>query len=243
MAATIYQKKVEDVTKEERELGKRGILGCGYGMGHVKFEETCRVQAKLELPEGLAERAVTAYRTKYRTVVLLWQGMEAAAKEAIETKKPVKCGKVVWGVADGFLFCRLPAGRCLAYYDPKIEMVKTSWGEMKPTITHMGMNSVTRQWERQSTYGGKLAENVTQAVARDVMANAMLNCEAEGFKINLTVHDELLTEVDLCGVDFEAHALERPMIAAFEKVMTTLPAWAEGLPVKAEGWVGRRYSK
>lgn len=240
MAATIYQVPVEKVTKEQRELGKRGILGCGYGMGAEKFRETCRIQAGLILPEGMAERAVEAYRTKYRTVAVLWQLQELAAKQAIETKKPIRCGKVTWGVHDGFLFCRLPSGRCLAYYDPKIEMVETSWGEKRPAVTHMGMNSVTRKWERQSTYGGKIVENITQAVARDVMANAMLNCEAEGFKVVLTVHDELLTEKVRSQSELwdKCHTVD-----ALEKIMTTLPAWAEGLPVKAEGWTGWRYRK
>ena len=111
------------------------------------------------------------------------------------------------------------------------------------SITHMGMNSVTRTWERQSTYGGKIVENLCQAVARDLMANAMINAEAAEFKVVLTVHDELLTEVNLYGVDFEAHALEWPTKALFEKIMTDLPAWAAGLPVKAEAWTGKRYLK
>ena len=231
MATTIYGVELSKVTKDQRDLGKRGILGCGYGMGAEKFKDTCRVQARIEISDEMAQRVIQAYRTKYRTVSVMWQLQELAAKQAIQTKKPVRCGKVLWAVHDDFLFCRLPSGRCIAYYEPKIGPVTTSWGEEKMSITHMGMNSVTRRWERQSTYGGKIVENITQAVARDLMAEAMLRCEAHGYKVVLSVHDELLTERNTGDVK------------EFENLMTQLPAWAEGLPVRAEGWTGGRYLK
>ena len=231
LAASIYGVPKEGISPAQRDLGKRGVLGCGYGMGAVKFKQTCMDFARVEISEELAERVIQTYRAKYRTVAVMWQMQELAAKQAIETKKPVRCGKVLCGVHDGFLFCRLPSGRCLAYYDPKIEMMKTSWGEMKHTITFMGMNSITRSWERQTTYGGKLVENITQAVARDVMAAAMIRCEKAGYKINLTVHDELLSET------------QNGNVKDFERLMCILPDWAVELPVKAEAWSGTRYKK
>lgn len=237
MATTIYGVPLESVTKEQRELGKQGILGCGFGMGWEKFIVTCWTKARIRLDEELSKRTVNAYRTKYRTVAVFWQLQELAAKQAIETKKPVRCGKVLWAVHDGFLFCRLPSGRCLAYYDPKIEPVQTSWGEMRPAVTYMDMNSQTKQWERQSTYGGKLAENITQAVARDIMAEAMLRVEAAGFKMALTVHDELLSE------RFVGKSCMNEIQRQFQELMVTPPAWAVGLPIRAEAWHGRRYTK
>lgn len=245
LAATIYNKPAANVTPAERDLGKRGILGCGYGMGAVKFKQTCMDFARVDISEELAERVISTYRSKYRTVAVLWQLQEVAAKQAIETQKPVRCGKVLWAVHDGFLFCRLPSGRNLAYYDPKVEPVETSWGEMKASVTFMGLNSVTKQWERTSTYGGKIVENLCQAVARDVMAHAMLNCEAAGFKVVLTVHDELLTEADIRDRHIVQYgeSRESELKKRFEKIMTNLPAWAVGLPVRAEAWTGRRYAK
>lgn len=231
LATAIYSVPFDAVTKEQRELGKRGILGCGYGMGHVKFRQTCWDFARVRIDEKLAERVVTTYRTKYRSVAVLWQLQEMAAKQAVETNKLVRCGKVLWGVHDGFLFCRLPSGRCLAYYDPKIQPVKTSWGEEKPALTFMAVNPKTKQWERDSTYGGKIVENITQAVARDIIAEAMLRSETAGYKVVLTVHDELLTEAKFGDVN------------EFGKLMVTAPAWAEGLPIKAETWTGGRYQK
>jgi DNA polymerase len=134
-------------------------------------------------------------------------------------------------VKDGYLFCALPSGRLLAYFDPKVEPNETSWGEVKDTVTYMSVNSVSKKWERTKTYGGKIVENLCQAVARDLMAEAMLRVESAGYKVVLTVHDEILTEAT--GGD----------VKKFETLMAELPAWAAGCPVKAEGWQGKRYQK
>lgn len=243
LATKIYSVPLDKVTPPQRDLGKRGILGCGYGMGAEKFEKTCWDFARVKITKELAERVVSVYRTQYRTVPVLWQLQELAAKEALETKRTVRCGKVIWGVHDGFLFCRLPSGRCLAYYDPKIAPVKTSWGETKMALTYMALNSMTKQWERDATYGGKIVENITQAVARDVMAEAMLRCEKAGFKVVLTVHDELLTEANLGPAGNKDPDTIEHHRQKFQGNMATPPAWAVGLPIKAEAWTGKRYKK
>ena len=98
----------------------------------------------------------------------------------------------------------------------------------------MGTNSFKGgKWERQTTYGGKLVENLTQATARDLMAEAMLRLDQAGYEICLTVHDEIVAYVD--ENDNDLHK--------FEKIMVELPAWAKGCPVAAEGWSGKRYKK
>lgn len=232
MAANIYGVPVAQVTKAQREMGKRAILGCGYGMGVKKFKDTCQLFARVEVSEELADKAVTAYRDKYRTVPIMWRSQEYAAKEAVMQKgKPVKCGRITWMTKGKFLYAALPSGRLLSFYDPKIEVHETSWGEKKDTVTYMSVNSVSKQWERTKTYGGKITENLCQAVARDLMAEAMLRCEKAGYKICLSVHDELLCERVGGSVD------------EFENLMSELPAWAKGCPVKSEGWSGSRYSK
>lgn len=232
LATTIYTKKLEDITKDEREMGKRGILGCGYGMGKDKFQATCWQFARVQISAELADRVVTAYRDKYRTVVGMWRNQEFAVKEAIENPgKTVPCGRVHWKVQGRYLLCALPSGRLLSYFDPAIEMMETSWGEMKPTITYWSVDSMTKQWAKTKTYGGKLTENLCQAVARDLMAEAMLRVEAAGYNVVLSVHDELLAE--RAGGSVEE----------FENLMATRPDWAKSLPVKAEGWHGKRYQK
>lgn len=230
-----------EIDKAKRDLGKRGILGCSYGMGHKKFKETCETFG-LTIEQELAERVVQTYRQKYYPVVKFWYAQEAAAIEAVQTGRIVKCGKITWGVHGRFLYAKLPSGRCLSYFDPRIAIGETPWGEKKSQLSYMAVNSVTRKWERERTYGGKIAENLTQAVARDLMASAMLGAERRGYKMLLSVHDELIAE-------FPDSAKERRIAyyqddtPDFEKIMTTKPEWAEGLPVNAEVWDGHRYEK
>ena len=106
------------------------------------------------------------------------------------------------------------------------------WGGEKPVLYFNGVG-LNKQWSRQTTYGGKLTENLVQAVARDLLAEAMLRLESRGYQLILSVHDELVAEVK-SGI---ASAEE------FESIMCELPAWAEGCPVDAEGWVGSYYRK
>ena len=139
-------------------------------------------------------------------------------------------------VVGSFLFCRLPNGRRLAYPFPYMKLKKTLWGSMKDTLHFKGVDSITRKWCTQTTYGGKLVENIIQAISRDIMANAMMNIQnsPENFKMILTVHDELVTEYE---GDLEDPVLE------LETLMSDTPQWAEGFPVEAEGWIGKRYKK
>ena len=110
----------------------------------------------------------------------------------------------------------------------------TPWGAEKESLTFMGMNTYTRKWERQTTYGGSLVENITQAIARDIMAEAMMRCEQSGVYVPvLTIHDEVVAEA-LRG-DGSVHD--------FEQLVAKCPEWAPGCPIAAEGWAGVRYRK
>ena len=102
---------------------------------------------------------------------------------------------------------------------------------MRPQLTFMGINSYTRKWERQHTYGGSLVENIVQAIARDIMAAAMQRCETAGYDVVLTVHDELVAE----GTHGD--------IKEFEALVAEVPDWAEGMPIAVEGFTTRRYRK
>lgn len=248
MANYIYRRS--DITKkgapQEYDLGKRTVLGCGFGMGWEKFRdntyaETAKIGKPVRLSDELAKRAVDGYREKYAAVPRMWYEIEAAALAAVRT--PGQCyaacgGKVLWGMSVDrrFLVCRLPSGRYLWYWKPSTQMAKTPWGADKLTLFYWGKHPKTGEWCQLKTYGGALTENVTQAVARDIMANGMLKAEAAGFEMILTVHDELLAE-----------ATQGPQGAKkldeFMALMCGLPTWAKGFPVVAEGWVGARYRK
>lgn len=220
----------ESIDQKQRFLGKQCILGCGYGMGHVKFQATCASYG-VEVPLELAETAIKSYRSKYHSITRLWKKQEKAALFAVETGKFVAEKPLVWSKEGEFLFCRLPSGRRIAFHNPRIEQTNTPWGEVKDSLVYDSINSVNRQWAETRTYGGKIVENVVQGIARDVMAEAMYRCEKAGYQVVLSVHDELLTEKADGSVE------------EFENIMSHVPQWAKGMPISVEGWEGKRYLK
>lgn len=179
----------------------------------------------------LCKYTVDTYRTRYPEVPAMWKAQEAAAITAVRTGNAIQCGVVTWKVVGRFLKCRLPSGRCLNYCDPEIKLAKTSWGETRPSIRFMGQDSKTKRWTRQATYGGKLTENITQAIARDVLVFATLTlAEKRDYDLVLSVHDEILVEADYGVGDREE----------FEEMMKGMPACMIGCPIDAEA---KRYSR
>jgi DNA polymerase len=151
----------------------------------------------------------------------------------------LKCSYLV---TRGFLWCRLPSGRCLAYGKPEIRAIEVPWAdqtlpqekrETKPTPTALGVNSVTKKWERFGLYGGLAFENIVQAIARDILANGIVRAEAADYPVVAHVHDEIITELPRGTGDLDA----------FCRLICDLPAWAAGLPLSASGWRGKRYRK
>jgi DNA polymerase len=168
-----------------------------------------------------------AWREAHANVKQFWADLGDAVRGAIDSPGVTlrcRCLKVR---RDGkWLRIGLPSGRYLCYPDPQVDE--------KGTISYMGMNQYTRAWCRLTTYGGKLAENVTQAVARDVMAANMPEVEAHGYDIVLSVHDELITETD---------DVEERNAGELSSILATVPDWAEGLPLAAAGFDAYRYKK
>lgn len=189
-------------------------------------------------PETMtAVKVVAAYRAKFWRVKQLWDDCESAAIRAVlQPGRSVRAGRVSYryDAAARFLYATLPSGRRLAYPDPDVTDREMPWGAIKPSLSYMGVNAFTRKWSRQTSYGGLLVENCTQAVARDLMAAAMLRCEQSGvYRPVLSVHDELIAEADLGAGS----------VAEFEALMAACPRWAADCPVEAEGWCGPRYRK
>jgi DNA polymerase len=139
---------------------------------------------------------------------------------------------VTFGVSNGFLYCRLPSGRALAYKNPRLRRVMTPWGQEKFQLVFDGLDDKKR-WVAEDTYGGKLVENIVQAVARDLMVEGMFRVEAAGYAILLTVHDEVISEIAEAAGD----------LSEYERLLAEEPDWAKGCPVKAKGWRGKRYRK
>jgi DNA polymerase bacteriophage-type len=233
MATDIWAKPFTKKDKKERGTGKIAILGLGYQMGWQKFQATA-LKAGVVLTDDFAQEIVRVYREKRWRVKQMWWDQEAAAIAAVNSGNRVRSGYIHWLLDDGFLRCELPSGRWLSYPNPEISQRQTPWGELKDTLTYEGMNQYSRKWQRQVSYGGMLVENITQAVARDLMAEAMLRCENSGLYVPvLSVHDELIAEAKL----------GEGSVHEFEQLMAECPEWADGCPVAAEGWAGLRYRK
>ena len=236
MASTIYHRVCTKDDAKERQLGKATILGCGFQMGASRFVDTAALYG-ITIDEDFSKGVVDAYRAKYPKVKTLWYDMEQAAVDALHRDNegiPVECGRVEWLLDGRFLYCVLPSGRRLAYPNPQLTPRKTPWGETKMQLSYMGVDAHTRQWKRQTSYGGLLTENVVQSVARDILAEALTRLEASGvYRPVLSVHDEAISEA----------SLKEGSDAEYEALITKNPGWSLGLPIAAESWHGTRYRK
>lgn len=213
----------------ERQLGKQSVLGCGFGMGGPKFRITCAGYG-IDISEPEAKRIVDLYRTTYYNVKNYWYDMERAMMEAYHAPgKLAVCKGIGWIYIKerDAIFCRLPSERILTYISPKLE--ENRFGNMGMTF----MTEVNSQWVRRDTYGGLLVENITQAVARDLMAYRMPALEMAGFPTLMHSHDEIVSE----------RPLHEGKLQEMIDIMCVIPEWAKGCPVVAEGFTAMRYRK
>lgn len=212
------------VNSELRQKGKIAVLACGYqgGTGALKAMGA----QQMGLAESELQPLVDAWRAANPSVVQLWADINAAAIEAISTRQPTSVGALTFTVESGIMFIRLPSGRRLAYVKPK--MGKNRFDGT--TITHEGITT-GRRWGQLETYGGKLAENIVQAIARDLLVYSMHQVAEAGHRIVMHVHDEIVVETTTASVD-EICGL-----------ISTVPDWAAGLPLAADGYECEFYRK
>lgn len=243
MALTAFDQLPADTAEESRDFmewlyGQEPKTNPQYWIdkhGHIKDEAQRHAEAhRSQARYGLSERAFIVcesfkrlWRDTHPATSSWWKQLEDAARQAIQNPgQQFKARKVTMLRSGNWLRLMLPSGRSLCYPSPKVDD--------KGTISYMGVNQYTRKWERITTYGGKIAENLTQAAARDVLAANMPRIEGEGYEIVLSVHDELLTETP----DTPAYSVDR-LVA----LMSTVPEWAPGLPLAADGFEAHRYKK
>lgn len=209
----------------ELALGYQGSSGALIAMGALR----------MGIPEEDLPDIVSHWRDANKRIVDLWYSLESAAVSVIQTGAPVGVrGLVLAREFDlehdlDFLTITLPSQRKLYYAKP--ELGANQWG--RPSILYRGVNQTTKQWTQLETYGGKLVENVVQAIARDCLAVAIEHLEEAGFPVVFHVHDEVVID---CPVDK----------ADLDKVvqLMTLPIpWAQDLPLNADGWVGDFFRK
>ena len=223
---------VEDVDADTaaggtmRLIGKVQELALGYQGAVGAFSSMAGLYG-VELSEERVLQIVKGWRKANAEIVSFWYALEKAAIRAVDNPgMMVECRKLRLQRDKAWLRIILPSGRAVCY--PGIRV------EESGKLTYLGVDQYTRRFGRLKTYGGKLVENVTQALARDVLADAMPRVEAAGFDIVLGVHDELITET----LDDAAFTSDRLC-----ELMSTLPAWAEGLPLAASGFEAYRYRK
>ena len=244
-ASAIYNCGYDDVTKDQRQVGKVGELALGY-QGWVGAFRTMAptygvdLTAGLRCPEGmthdefadeLAKDIIIPWRENRPATVALWAGTNDAMIKAVQTGNPYRYGKLVFGVRGKFLYMKLPSGRMLAYPEPLVVRRKTKYGQEKDNVSYMGINSVTRRWERIYTYGGKAIENADQALSRDLLAAKMLQIEDEEIPIVFHAHDEAVTETI------------NSVLARLMEIFVQPEPWCLDLPLGAAGWEGPRYKK
>lgn len=248
-AEQMFNLEPGSVTKKSpyRQKGKISELALGYqgGAGALKTMGAL----EMGLTEDELEPIKVAWRTANPEIVSLWYACERAAKQAVASKAVVPLTiaggrtRLVFAYESGFLTIQLPSKRKLFYVKPRIETEdlyrETSAGgryvlASAGSLTYEGMDQKTKQWTRLATYGGKLVENITQAVARDCLAEAMLALDAEGYPQLFTVHDEDIVELPYSSPKG---------LKDVEAVMGRPIAWAKDLPLRGDGFETEYYMK
>lgn len=246
-ASKMFNVPIEQVTKgsQYRQKGKVAELALGFGggvkailkmmlqsIGSSQFDFDCLGKSRPEslIPEEQLPGLVKAWRTANPQICKLWRTVETAAIKAVQEGIPVKIQYgITFSVVNGILFVTLPSGRKLSYIQPTLRLGKFD----KLTLWYRGMNQETKQWGWQNTYGGKLVENIVQAIARDCLGEALLRVDDAGYTIPLHVHDEIVTE------EFDGEGSTDELNA----IMSEPIAWAPGLLLKAESYETHYYKK
>ena len=226
-AAKMFHIPIEEITKGSpyRARGKVASLACQYGgaegalvsMGALNF-------VKEEELKGL----VQSWRNANPHIVNYWYEIDGAVKAAVKERKITTVGKVTVYYQSGMLKITLPSGRVLSYVRPR--MTTNRFGSESVSYEGVGTN---RKWTRIESYGAKFCENIVQAMARDVLAEAMLRLEKSGFDIVCHIHDEVVLEVPE----------GRSSVEEVNQIMAVCPDWCEGLPLKAAGFESPFYKK
>ncbi len=210
----------------ERAKGKVASLACQYG------GSTGALVSMGALDMGLTEDElpplVAAWRKANPHMVQFWWDVDAAAIKAVTEKQKTKVGKIIFEYKSGILFITLPSGRKLSYVKPRMAVNKFG----RDGLTYEGI-SENKKWSRIETYGPKLVENIVQGTARDLLAEAMLRVEKKGYPIVMHCHDEIIAEVPE-GIGSVEEMCE---------IMAVQPKWAEGLPLRADGYQCSFYQK
>lgn len=215
-----------------RQKGKIAVLALGYGGGVAALE--AMGGARMGLHQTEMQDIVKLWRRSNPKIVKLWQIVESAAVNAIKTGKEVQINRgIAVGRQWGMLTITLPSGRMLCYPRARIGIeTDDGWRGDHEVIEYEGVNQTSRQWCTSRTYGGKLVENIVQAVARDILGEVLLKARERGMQTVFHVHDEIVVEAD-----------GSVTLRDVEAIFDTPPAWCKDLPLKGAGYSTNYYKK
>lgn len=248
-ASQMFHVPIEKIKKGNpeyalRQRGKVAELALGYQGGVSAMRRTDTGHNLDDLSDDEVKGIVDRWRETNSMIRDLWNIVDSAAVTVItnggaqtirsETTDAVVTLACELDVITGtrYMTILLPSGRKLYYPSPEIGVNR--WGN--PSVSYMGQNQTTKRWERVETYGGKLVENIVQAIARDCLAIAIENLEAQGLHVVFHIHDEVV-------IDTPAWADEDTMLETVTKIMTKPIPWAQMLPLNADGWVDKYFKK
>ena len=214
-----------------RQKGKISELALGYG-GSIGALQAMGSR-EMNIPDEELKPLVDGWRKANPRIVQFWRSVGDAAMKAVRERTTVRAGKVTFCCKDGVLFAKLPSGRTLVYIAPRLEtgrfgsavITYQSYDKTEKAADEEEEAPVTRRWQREETYGPKIVENLTQAIARDLLCAAMMNLEAAGYRICMHIHDEAVIEMPIGQGSLEEAC----------RLMAIAPVWAEGLPLRADG--------
>ena len=225
-ASEVFGEVVTKADKKKRMVGKVGILGLGYGMGAPKFQATLKDWAGMDVDLKFAQKVVDRYRNTYAGIQQFWYDLNDSGVACMLSKSE---DETRWHRESSALCYTLPSGRVIRYQSPRL--IEGKFGS--PAIKYQ--RPLGKQMVWSDTYGGKLTENVTQAVARDIMADAMLRLDEMGYRILASVHDEIIIEHPTESADSQLKVVCH--------VMRQNAVWSVGCPLDVEGFVTKRYKK
>lgn len=248
-ASQMFHVPIEKIKKGNpeyalRQRGKVAELALGYQGGVSAMRRMDTGHNLDDLSDDEVKGIVDRWRETNSMIRDLWNIVDSAAVTVItnggaqtirsETTDAVITLACELDVITGtrYMTILLPSGRKLYYPSPEIGVNR--WGN--PSVSYMGQNQTTKRWERVETYGGKLVENIVQAIARDCLAIAIENLEAQGLHVVFHIHDEVV-------IDTPAWADEDTMLETVTKIMTKPIPWAQALPLNADGWVDKFFKK
>lgn len=238
----IYTEDAAKVGSTDRQLGKVLRLGLGYGMGAVTFAAQA-VGAGFVLPLKEARRMQVGWRENNPRIVQFWYDLEQAVRNAIAAPGHVeRVGRVVVRSSPANFTIELPSGRRLYYWRPRTQLVKKRFESVDEEgnliVSEREVHEIqffapegAMQMAVDRTYGGKLVENVTQAVARDLLAAALVRLELTIYRVVMHVHDSIVTEVREGAGD----------VAEFCAIMAEQPSWARDCPIKVDGYRDKHF--